>query len=113
LDLDAIISLVPPHAEDQGRFDETHISDQPEEHLGVFSAATALIDAARRMKSVENVQTYIKRRREVSTGSGGVSTVSRLVSIADISTARELDSTTGVKAKDKGKGIMHEFEPKK
>ncbi|GJZ95446.1 hypothetical protein Tco_0667780 [Tanacetum coccineum] len=66
LDLDARISLVPPHAEDQGRFDETHISDLPEELLGVFSAATALADAARRRRSVENVQTYIRRRREGS-----------------------------------------------
>ncbi|GJX86386.1 hypothetical protein Tco_0337160 [Tanacetum coccineum] len=46
---------------------------------------------------------------EVSTGSDGVSTTSRLVSTADISIASELDSTTGVKAKDKGKAIMHEF----
>ncbi|GKA57028.1 hypothetical protein Tco_0756100 [Tanacetum coccineum] len=79
--------------------------------LGVFSAATALADAARRRQSVENVQTYTRRRREVSTDSGGVSTASRLVSTADISTASELDSTTGVKAKDKGKAIMHESEP--
>ncbi|GJR20442.1 hypothetical protein Tco_0968969 [Tanacetum coccineum] len=85
LDLDAGISLVPPHAEDQGRFDDTQISDQPEE----------------------------QRRREVSTVSGGVSTASRLVSTADISTASELDSTAGVKAKDKGKAIMHESEPPK
>ncbi|GJU94356.1 hypothetical protein Tco_1319112 [Tanacetum coccineum] len=113
LDLDAGISLVPPHAADQGRFDETQISDQPEEQLGVFSAATALADAARRSRSVENVQTYTRRRREVSTGSGGVSTASRLVSTADISTASELDSTAGVKAKDKGKAIMHESEPPK
>ncbi|GKF51427.1 hypothetical protein Tco_0147894 [Tanacetum coccineum] len=63
LDLDARISLVPPHAEDQGRFDETHISDLPEELLGVFSAATTLADATRRRRSVENVQTYIRRRR--------------------------------------------------
>ncbi|GJY29102.1 hypothetical protein Tco_0404869 [Tanacetum coccineum] len=113
LDLDARISLVPPHAEDQGRFDETQISDQPEEQLGVFNAATVLTDAARRRISVENVQTYIKRRREVSTGSGGVSTASRLVSTADISTASEFYSTAGVKAKYKGKAIMHEFEPPK
>ncbi|GJR40717.1 hypothetical protein Tco_1216401 [Tanacetum coccineum] len=86
LDLDAGISLVPPHAADQERFDETPISDQPEE----------------------------QRRREVSTGSGGVSTASRLVSTADISTVSELDSTASVKAKDKGKAIMHESEtPKK
>ncbi|GKD59117.1 hypothetical protein Tco_1296626, partial [Tanacetum coccineum] len=57
LDLDAGIFLVPPH------------------------------DAAKRRQSVENVQTYNKRRREVSTGSGGVSTASGLVSISDISTA--------------------------
>ncbi|GKD27208.1 hypothetical protein Tco_1233422 [Tanacetum coccineum] len=113
LDLDAGISLVPPHATDQGRIDDTQISDQPKEQLGVFSAATALADAARRRQSVENVQTYTRRRREVSTGSGGVSTASRLVSTADISTASELDSTAGVKAKDKGKAIMHESEPPK
>ncbi|GKD29670.1 hypothetical protein Tco_1240448, partial [Tanacetum coccineum] len=33
LDLDAGISLVPPHAADQGRIDDTQISDQPEEQL--------------------------------------------------------------------------------
>ncbi|GJS31746.1 hypothetical protein Tco_0492366 [Tanacetum coccineum] len=92
LDLDAGIYLVPPHALDQR------------------SAATTLVDAARRRQSVENVQTYT-RRRKVSTGSGGVSTASRLVSTADISTASELDSTASVKAKDKGKAIMHESEP--
>ncbi|GJY70452.1 putative ribonuclease H-like domain-containing protein [Tanacetum coccineum] len=113
LDLDAGISLVPPHAADQGRFDATHISGQPKEQLGVFSAATTLADAARRSRSVKNVQTYTKRRREVSTGSGGVSTASRLVSTADISTASELDSVVGVKAKDKGKAIMHKSEPPK
>ncbi|GJZ74695.1 putative ribonuclease H-like domain-containing protein [Tanacetum coccineum] len=113
LDLDAGIYLVPPHATIQGRFDETQISNQPEEELGVFSAATALIDAARKRQSVENVQTYTRRRREVSTGNGGVSTSSRLVSTTDISTASELDSTAGVKTKDKGKAIMHESEPPK
>ncbi|GKA55461.1 hypothetical protein Tco_0754410 [Tanacetum coccineum] len=113
LDLDAGISLVPLHAADQGRIDDTQISDQPKEQLGVFSATTTRADAARRRQSVENVQTYTRRRREVSTGSGGVSTASRLVSTADISTASELDSTAGVKAKDKGKAIMHESEPPK
>ncbi|GJR80067.1 hypothetical protein Tco_0150852, partial [Tanacetum coccineum] len=99
LDLDAGISLVPTHAADQGRIDDTQISDQPEEQLGVFSAATALADAARRRQSVENVQTYTRR--------------SRLVSTADVSTASELGSTAGVKAKDKGKAIMQESEPPK
>ncbi|GKE38898.1 hypothetical protein Tco_1462303 [Tanacetum coccineum] len=95
----ARISLVPPHAADQGRIDDTQISDQPEEQLGVFSAAIALADAARRRQSVENVQTYTRR--------------SRLVSTADVSTASELGSTAGVKAKDKGKEIMQESEPPK
>ncbi|GJS60895.1 putative ribonuclease H-like domain-containing protein [Tanacetum coccineum] len=113
LDLDVGISLVLSHAVDHGRIDDTHISDQPEEQLGIFSAATTLVDATRRRRSVENVQTYTKRRREVSTSSGGVSTASRLVSTADISTVNELDSTAGVKAKDKGKAIMHESEPPK
>ncbi|GKF76885.1 hypothetical protein Tco_0229355, partial [Tanacetum coccineum] len=67
----------------------------------------------RRRQSVENVQTYTRRRKKVSTGSGGVSTASRLVITADISTASELDSNAGVKAKDKGKAIMHESEPPK
>ncbi|GKA33270.1 hypothetical protein Tco_0719637 [Tanacetum coccineum] len=92
--------------DEEGRIDDTQISDQPEEQLGVFIATIALADAARRRQSVENVQTYIRRRREVSTAS-------RLVSTADISTASELDSTTGVKAKDKGKAIMHESDPPK
>ncbi|GKC35510.1 hypothetical protein Tco_1047894 [Tanacetum coccineum] len=69
LDLDAGISLVPLHAVDQGKIYDTQISDQPEGELGVFSAATALADAGRRRQSVENVQTYSRRRREVSTGS--------------------------------------------
>ncbi|GKB11383.1 hypothetical protein Tco_0845306, partial [Tanacetum coccineum] len=99
LDLDTGISLVPPHAADQGRIDDTQISDQPEEQLGVFSATTALADAARRRQSVENVKTYIIRNR--------------LISTVDVSTASELGSTAGVKAKDKGKAIMQESEPPK
>ncbi|GJX64257.1 hypothetical protein Tco_0298600 [Tanacetum coccineum] len=66
LDLDVGIPLVSPHAADQGRIDNTQISDQPEEQL---------------------------------------------VSTADVSTASELGSTAGVKAKDKGKAIMQESEP--
>ncbi|GKF84716.1 hypothetical protein Tco_0249614, partial [Tanacetum coccineum] len=49
---------------------------------------------AEQRRDVENVQTYTRRRRAISTGSGGVSTTSELV------------STAGVKAKDKGKAIM-------
>ncbi|GJX97247.1 hypothetical protein Tco_0353045 [Tanacetum coccineum] len=59
-------------------------------------------DGAEHRRDVENVQTYTRRRRVVSTSSGGVSTISELV------------STASVKAKDKGKDIMQESEtPKK
>ncbi|GJT84660.1 ribonuclease H-like domain-containing protein [Tanacetum coccineum] len=81
------------------------------EQSGVFSVATALVDAAKRRRSVETAQTYTRRRRSVSTGSGRVSTASRTVSTADVSTVSELGSTAGVKAKDKGKAIMQESEP--
>ncbi|GJV98764.1 hypothetical protein Tco_1554016 [Tanacetum coccineum] len=81
------------------RIDDTQISDQPKEQLGVFSATTALADAARRRQSVENVQTYTRR--------------SRLVSTANIRTTSEVGSTAGVIAKDKGKAIMQETEPPK
>ncbi|GJX80019.1 hypothetical protein Tco_0328168 [Tanacetum coccineum] len=100
LDMDAGISLVPPHAVDEGRNDDTQIYDLPAEQLGVFSAATALADAA-------------KRRRSISTGSGRVSNASRIVSTANVSTASELGSTVGIKAKDEGKAIMQESEPPK
>ncbi|GJZ18795.1 hypothetical protein Tco_0555385 [Tanacetum coccineum] len=56
--------------------------DQPEDHLGVFSTAKVLANAAK------NVYIYTRRRRAVSTGSGGVSTTSRL-----FSTAKESVST--------------------
>ncbi|GJZ40852.1 hypothetical protein Tco_0587738 [Tanacetum coccineum] len=58
--------------------------DQPGDQLGVFSAAKVLADAAK------NVHTYTKRRKSVSTGSGGVSTASRL-----FSTTKESVSTVG------------------
>ncbi|GJR29681.1 putative ribonuclease H-like domain-containing protein [Tanacetum coccineum] len=59
--------------------------DQPEDQLGVLSAAKVLADAAKR-----NVYTYTRRIRAVSTGSGGISTASRL-----FSTAEESVSTAG------------------
>ncbi|GJQ96819.1 hypothetical protein Tco_0007958 [Tanacetum coccineum] len=59
LDFDVGISLVPTHAGHQGRIDDTQINDQPEEQLGVFSAATTLTDAARRRQSVENVCSFM------------------------------------------------------
>ncbi|GKB76308.1 putative ribonuclease H-like domain-containing protein [Tanacetum coccineum] len=106
-------SNVPLHAVDEGRNDDTQIYDLLTEQLGVFSAATALADAAKRRRSVEIGQTYTRRRRSISTGSGRVSTASRTVSIADVSTTSELGSTASVKAKDKGKAIMQESEPLK
>ncbi|GKC79403.1 hypothetical protein Tco_1130177, partial [Tanacetum coccineum] len=59
MDLDAGISLVPLHVVDQGRFDDTHVSDKLEEQLGVFSAAKVLADAARIRREVENVEINI------------------------------------------------------
>ncbi|GJX11586.1 reverse transcriptase domain-containing protein [Tanacetum coccineum] len=76
--------------EDQGRFkDETdmHVSahreahsqgSQPEDQLGVFSAAKILAYVAR-------VHPYSRRRRTVSIGSGGISTAEELISIAGAS----------------------------
>ncbi|GKC42002.1 hypothetical protein Tco_1059724 [Tanacetum coccineum] len=60
-----------------------------------------------------NFQTYVKQRREVNTSSGGVSTASRQVSTADVSTASEIGSTVGIKAKDKGKAVMTKPESEK
>ncbi|GJR10618.1 putative ribonuclease H-like domain-containing protein [Tanacetum coccineum] len=71
IDQDAGISLVTP----------TKVSsqeDQSEDQLGVLSAAKVLVDVAKK-----NVNTYIKRRRAVSTGSEEVSTASRIFSIAE------------------------------
>ncbi|GJV84403.1 hypothetical protein Tco_1524301 [Tanacetum coccineum] len=75
--------------------------DQPQDQLGVFSATKVFADAAK------NVHTYTRRRRAVSTGSGGVSTASRLFSIAE-----ELVSTAGalVPVSTAGKGVMEESE---
>nr|GEX37532.1 uncharacterized mitochondrial protein AtMg00820-like [Tanacetum cinerariifolium] len=91
--------------------------DQPEDQLGVLSAAKILADATR-------VHIYSIKRRAVSTRRGEVSTGSRI-----ISTAKETVSTAGVSmpvstasmvqesnsspraTKDKGKAIMTESEP--
>ncbi|GKE85674.1 hypothetical protein Tco_1559416 [Tanacetum coccineum] len=110
IDQDARITLVTP----------TKIStqeDHPEDQLGVLSAAKILTDVAR-------VHTY-SRRRTISTGSGEVSTASRI-----IDTAKDTCSTTGASmpvstaglvqeitsssraSKDKGKAVITESEPK-
>ncbi|GJS95152.1 hypothetical protein Tco_0802120 [Tanacetum coccineum] len=67
IDQDAGVTLVQIDAEDQGRFD-----DETNFDVG------------------KNVHAYTRRRRAVSTGSGGISTASRL-----FSTAEESVSTTG------------------
>ncbi|GJX31016.1 ribonuclease H-like domain-containing protein [Tanacetum coccineum] len=76
IDQDAGVTLVTP----------TQGEDQPEDQLGVLSAAKILADAAK-----TNVYTYTRRRRAVSTGSGRISTASRL-----FSTAEESVSTAGM-----------------
>ncbi|GJR08297.1 hypothetical protein Tco_0790949 [Tanacetum coccineum] len=96
IDQDARVSLVTPtHSQE----------DQPEDQLGVFSAAKVLADAAK------NVHTYTRIRRAVSTGSGGVSTASRLVSTAGASMPVSIVGIVQEVNKDKGKGIMTESEP--
>ncbi|GKB18427.1 hypothetical protein Tco_0852350 [Tanacetum coccineum] len=111
IDQDAGVTLVTPtHSQE----------DQLEGQLGIFSAAKVLADAAK------NVHTYSRRRRAVNTGSGGVSTASRLFNTAEesVSTAGASMpvSTAGivqevnisiplsVVIKDKGKGIIEESE---
>ncbi|GJU36714.1 hypothetical protein Tco_1185068 [Tanacetum coccineum] len=73
--------------------------DQPKDQLGVFSAAKVLADAAK-----ENVHTYTRRRRAVSTGSGGISTASSL-----FSTAKESVSTAGVSMPVSTTGMVQEI----
>ncbi|GJX71804.1 hypothetical protein Tco_0308975 [Tanacetum coccineum] len=110
------VQVTPTQDSAQG---EAHSQeDQPEDHLGVLSAAKVLADAA-----IKNVHAYT-RRRAISTGSGGISTASRLFSTAEesVSTVGALMpiSTAGmvqevnisipspVVVKDKGKGKMEE-----
>ncbi|GJX25996.1 hypothetical protein Tco_0232292 [Tanacetum coccineum] len=102
IDQDAGVTLVTP----------TQGEDQPEDQLGVLSAAKVLADAAK-----TNVHTYTRRRRAVSTGSGGISTASRLFSTAEdsVSTAGMVQEVnisipSPVVIKDKGKGKMEESE---
>nr|GEU37536.1 putative ribonuclease H-like domain-containing protein [Tanacetum cinerariifolium] len=75
LDMDVDISLVPPHAADQGRkSNDTQVSGQPKDQLGIFSATKVLADA---------------------------DTASTLVSTADVSPASEMVDTAGLKARAK------------
>ncbi|GJV71375.1 hypothetical protein Tco_1491370 [Tanacetum coccineum] len=76
--------------------------DQLEDQLGIFSAAKVLADAAK------NVHIYTRRRRAVSTGSGGVSTASRL-----FSTAEESVSTAGASMPVSTAGMVQEVNKDK
>ncbi|GKB02209.1 hypothetical protein Tco_0830298 [Tanacetum coccineum] len=78
--------------------------DQPKDQLGVLSAAKVLADAAR-------VHTYSRRRRAVSTGSGGVSTASRIVSTPGMIQQVNIIIPSSSVTKDKGKAIMTESKP--
>ncbi|GJR66912.1 hypothetical protein Tco_0012977 [Tanacetum coccineum] len=104
---DAKVTLVTPT-----QSTPTQGEDQPEDQLGVLSAAKVLADAAK-------VHTYTRRRRAVSTGSGGISTAKESVSTAGVSmpvsTASMVQEVnisipSPVIVKDKGKGIMDEYE---
>nr|GEU39611.1 putative ribonuclease H-like domain-containing protein [Tanacetum cinerariifolium] len=87
--------------------------DQPEDQLGVLSAAKILAYATR-------VYTYSRRRRAVSTGRGGVSTASKIISTAEetvstagfsipVSTASMVEESTSSPrvTRDKGKGFRN------
>ncbi|GJS18752.1 hypothetical protein Tco_0413224 [Tanacetum coccineum] len=128
IDQDAGITLVQINAEDQvtstqvSAQGEAHTQqDQPEDHLRVFSAAKVLADAARKRREVVHVHSYTRRKRAVSTGSGGISTAEESVKTAGasmpVSTAgmvQEVSIPSPVATKDKDKAIMQESEqPKK
>nr|GEX33298.1 hypothetical protein [Tanacetum cinerariifolium] len=102
IDQDTRITLVTP----------TKVSsqeDQPEDQLGVLSAAKVLADATKK-----KVNTYTRRRRAVSTGSEGVSNASRIfstaeesVSIADESMPDSITDVVQEGLKDKGYKMEH------
>ncbi|GJZ04131.1 hypothetical protein Tco_0537406 [Tanacetum coccineum] len=112
IDQDAGVTLVTP----------TQGEDQPEDQLGVLSAAKVLADTAK------NVHSYTRRRRAISTGSGETSTAGASMPVStgsgETSTAGASIpvSTTGMVQevnisipspfviKDKGKGKMKESE---
>ncbi|GKA34423.1 hypothetical protein Tco_0720852, partial [Tanacetum coccineum] len=110
-----IKKVTPTKVSAQG---EAHTQqDQPEDHLRVLSATKVLADAARKRREVVNVQSYTRRRRAVSTGSGEISTAEESVSTTGasmpFSTAgmvQEASTPSSVATKDKGKAIMQESE---
>ncbi|GKD68138.1 hypothetical protein Tco_1322228 [Tanacetum coccineum] len=85
--------------------------------MRVLSTAKVLADTSRKKREVVHVQSYTRRKREVSTGSGEISTVEESVSNAgasmSVSTAgmvQQASTPSPVVKKDKGKAIMQEFE---
>ncbi|GJZ24966.1 hypothetical protein Tco_0562425 [Tanacetum coccineum] len=124
IDQDTGITLVQINAEDQvtptkvSAQGEAHTQqDQPEDHLRVLSAAKVLADAARKRSEFVNVQSYTRRRRTISTGSGEISTAEESVSTAGASMpvsttgmVQEASTPSSVATKDKGKAIMRESE---
>ncbi|GJU19373.1 hypothetical protein Tco_1152715 [Tanacetum coccineum] len=108
MDLDAGISLVPLHVSDQGRFDDKHVSNQPEEQLGVFSATKVLANAARIRRGVVNVHTYTRRRTISTAGMARVSTASGLVITTGMAQEVEINIPSPVATKDKGKAFHEE-----
>ncbi|GJZ43604.1 reverse transcriptase domain-containing protein, partial [Tanacetum coccineum] len=81
--------------------DDTEVLLEEEEPTELMEDQGSGKKGEKEVTTAKNVQTYIRRRGEVSIGSDGVSTANRL------------DSTAGVKAKDKGKEFMQEPEPPK
>nr|GEW34143.1 hypothetical protein [Tanacetum cinerariifolium] len=113
IDQDAKVTLVTPiQVSTQGEAQSQE--SQPKDQLGVFSDAKVLADATK-------VHTYTRRRRSISTASGGITTAKESVSTAGASMpvsiagmVQEVSIPSPVATKDKGKAIMQESEqPKK
>ncbi|GKD08538.1 hypothetical protein Tco_1188223 [Tanacetum coccineum] len=81
--------------------------DQPEDQLGVLSAAKVLADAAK-----TNVHTYTRRRMAVSTSIGGISTTGTSMPVSTAGMVQEVNISISspVVIKDKGNGKMEEYE---
>ncbi|GJT35189.1 hypothetical protein Tco_0925608 [Tanacetum coccineum] len=76
IDQDVGVTLVTP----------TQGEDQLEDQLGVLSAAKVLADVAK-----TNVHTYTRRRRAVSTGSGGISTAGASMPVSTAGMVQEVN----------------------
>ncbi|GKD80674.1 hypothetical protein Tco_1347513 [Tanacetum coccineum] len=93
--------------------DDTELVIEEEEPTKVVEDQGSGEKGEKEVTTLVNFQTYIRRKRRVSTGSGGVSTATRLDSTDDVSTASEIGSTAAEKKKDKGKATITEPEPEK